>query len=79
MNDNKNKIRSYTKALRVNLNDELTEDFELIKNHYGMVSDSDMVRFLIKEKKRDIENIKFIKKNHGYKNKSENSKSDMED
>ncbi len=42
------------KAIRVDLNEELAADFEDIKRYFGIMSDSDMIRFLIREKKKEI-------------------------
>lgn len=51
----KNNNKKIEKAIRVNLNEELTEDFLYIKKHHGIVSDSDMIRFLIREKRMRID------------------------
>lgn len=43
-----------TKALRVDLNEELEKDLNDIKRYHGIMSDSDMIRYLIREKKKEI-------------------------
>ncbi len=42
------------KALRVDLNKVLAADLLEIKNYYGIQSDSDMIRFLIREHKKEL-------------------------
>ncbi|MFX0132026.1 MAG: hypothetical protein ACFFDN_00140 [Candidatus Hodarchaeota archaeon] len=47
-------MQKKTKALRVDLNEELTRDLDDIKKYYGIMSDSDMIRYIIREKKKEI-------------------------
>ncbi|MFX1274297.1 MAG: hypothetical protein ACFFBP_16200 [Promethearchaeota archaeon] len=42
------------KALRVDLNKSLSKDLVDIKNYYGIQSDSDMIRFIIREHKKEL-------------------------
>jgi len=42
------------KALRVDLNEDLEKDLNEIKKYYGIMSDSDMISYLIREKKKEI-------------------------
>ncbi|MFW9875040.1 MAG: hypothetical protein ACFFG0_18195 [Candidatus Thorarchaeota archaeon] len=42
------------KAIRVDLSKELERDFEDIKKYFGINTDSDMIRYLIREKKKEI-------------------------
>ena len=42
------------KALRVDLNKNLSKDLVDIKNYYGIQSDSDMIRFIIREHKKEL-------------------------
>lgn len=42
------------KAIRVDLSNELEKDFEDIKRYFGINTDSDMIRYLIREKKKEI-------------------------
>jgi len=50
--------KNYEKALRVNLDKNLAEELEKIKSYYGIKADSDCIRFLIKEKSREIKSKK---------------------
>ena len=50
----RNMERKEKKALRVDLNNSLSKDLEDIKKYFGIMSDSDMIRFLIREKKKEI-------------------------
>jgi len=54
----KEEERGYAKALRVNLSDSLTEEWEKIKKYYGPESDSDMLRFLIRKIAREVKEKK---------------------
>jgi len=40
--------------LRVILNDEFKEKIEIIKNYYGIKNTTEMIRFLIADKYREI-------------------------
>ena len=42
------------KALRVDLNSELSKDLVDIKNYHGIQSDSDMIRYLIRNHKKEL-------------------------
>ena len=42
------------KALRVDLNTELSKDLVDIKNYHGIQSDSDMIRYLIRNHKKEL-------------------------
>ena len=42
------------RALRIDLSDDLAHDLDDIKNYLGIQADSDMIRFLIREKKKAI-------------------------
>jgi len=42
------------KALRVDLNNELSNDLIDIKNYHGIQSDSDMIRYLIRNHKKEL-------------------------
>jgi len=50
----KNKKSKELNAIRVDLGRSLTKDLEDIKRYYGMVTDTEMIRFLIREKKKEI-------------------------
>ncbi len=50
------------KALRVDLNNELSKDLVDIKNYHGIQSDSDMIRFLIRNHKKEL----ILKKDYTY-------------
>jgi hypothetical protein len=41
-------------SLRVNLKKRLANDLEFVKQYHGIVSDSDMARYLIRKEKRRI-------------------------
>ena len=43
-----------TNTIRVSLNEELTRDLEEIKQYFGINADTDMIRFLIRSKKKEI-------------------------
>jgi len=43
-----------TNTIRVSLNEELTRDLEEIKQYFGINADTDMIRFLIRAKKKEI-------------------------
>ena len=55
------------KAIRVDLSEVLGKDFDDIKRYFGINADSDMVRYLIREKKKEI--IQEDAYNLLYKNK----------
>lgn len=55
------------KALRVDLNKILAADLLEIKDYYGIQSDSDMIRFLIREHKKELltkEDFHLLSNNH---------------
>jgi len=45
------------KKVTVTFNPESLEDLDKVKKFYGIERTSDMVRFLVKEKSREISNI----------------------
>jgi len=50
----KKNIEKKTNTIRVSLNEELTQDLGEIKRYYGINADTDMIRFLIRSKKKEI-------------------------
>ncbi|MFX1396903.1 MAG: hypothetical protein ACFFAS_07635 [Promethearchaeota archaeon] len=57
------------KALRVDLNKVLASDLLEIKDYYGIQSDSDIIRFLIREHKKELltkEDFHLLTNNHNH-------------
>jgi hypothetical protein len=46
--------KNYERSLRVNMDKKVSSDLDFIKDYYGFQLDADCIRFLIKEKCRDL-------------------------
>jgi len=60
MNEKKS-AKSFEKELRISMEDDFFEKLEVIKDFYGIKNNTEIIRFMIMDKYREIKKEKEIK------------------